>query len=546
MSANTDSSLQAVAAPGSAAVPSSSRAPILALHAAACLAAIVLIGLAIHFYVYDYRHAWVSGHFAVMARAFNTFGVFDLGLVPVQNNAPLTTSPDVYLHWPPLYPIMLSFVFRIFGESAVIHHLSSVALVMGSTVLIWRSFAGTNDRAAAGLAALTFLSAPLTFRYGFAGIHLHLALLLTMLALFLFAVNTGTAARDADQGRRRAMLAVGALAYFLAVMTSWEPVLAAPAFCFLALIDRHRQSRLALVLFGCAAVAALLTILLIYGLQHPHLLERLWHRALMRSGTTMALYPSDYTAHDVQDAVIKNPTDPVLQYIWKAILGRLPLLGPLGIIGVAGGLACLRMAAALQRPAMAIFLGSLSMFALSAILLRNHLGIHEYEMSILVPAAACGAGLCFERFSGSPVTGTASRHVLVCWLAPILAVVSSVPGVRDIVDGSKSGSGMIALADLAGEKLPDNAIIVTPYTDMVFVYYARHHVVRGIESESVLQNEQGALAALCTDCPFYLVVPKGAADSFPSYKEMAPLAGLSDIGAIWRLGAFATTGEAAP
>jgi hypothetical protein len=554
MSANHESSLQGVPGSGSAAIFSSSRAAVLVLHATGCLAAIVLVILAVRLYAYNYQHAWVSGHFAVMARAFNVFGLVDLGLVPVQNNAPLTTSPDAYLHWPPLYPIILAFVFRIFGESVVVHHLSSVALVLGSAALIWRSFADQGDRAAAGLAALIFLSAPLSFRYGVAGIHLHLAILLTVLALFLFAVNTGTAARGAGQRGRRVMLSVGALAYFSAVMTSWEPLLSAPAFCVLALLDRHRQSRLALVLFGCAAIVALLTIMLLYGSEYPHFLERLWNRALMRSGTSIALYPSDHTPHDIQDIAITNPTYPLSQYVWNGILGRLPLLGLLGIFGVAGGLACLRVASALPRPAVAIFLGSFSMFALWSVLMRNHMGIHEYQMLILLPAAACGAGLFFGRFfpdqaseakdvagcnENSPrhlVSGAASRRVLACYVAPVLAVVSSYSGVRDTVEGFTPGSEMIALADLAREKLPDNAIIVTPYSDMVFVYYARHHVIRAITSEEVLDHERGALAALCADCPFYLVANKAAADAFPSYEEMIPLAGLSNIGAIWRLG----------
>lgn len=558
MSANQESSLQGVPGSESAAIFSSSRAAVIVLHAAGCLAGIVLVILAVQLYAYDYKHAWVSSHFAVMARAFNVFGLVDLRLVPLQNNAPLTTSPDAYLHWPPLYPIILAFVFRIFGESVVVHHLSSVALVMGSAALIWRSFAGEHDKSAAGLAVLIFLSTPLSLRYGFAGIHLHLAILLTTLALFLFAVNTGTAARSADQRRRRVMLGIGALAYFSAVMTSWEPLLSAPAFCVLALLDRHRQSRLALVLFGCAAIMALLTIVLLYGSEYPHFLERLWNRALMRSGTSDALYPSDYTPHDIQDIAIANPTFPLLQYVWNAILERLPLLGRLGILGVAGGLACLTMASALPRPAVAIFLGSFSMFALWSILMRNHMGIHEYEMLILLPAAACGAGLLFSQvfpdraIETRDVDANSSRHrasrtdgrrVLVCFAIPILAVVSSYSSVRDTVEAFTPGSEMITLADQAREKLPDDAIIVTPYSDMVFVYYSHHHVIRAITREDVLDREHGALAALCGDCPFYLVADKAAADAFPSYKEMVPLAGLSNVGAIWRLPAFSTTGE---
>jgi hypothetical protein len=319
--------------------------------------------------------------------------------------------------------------------------------------LIWRSLASQPDKTSAGLAALAFLGAPIMFKFGFTGLHLHLAIMLTVLALVLFAVSTGAAARSSDAPHRRILLGVGAFAYFLAVMSSWEPLLAAPAFCFLALRDRHSQTTLALVLFGLAAVMALLTIALLYGSEYPHFAERLWNRALMRSGESVALYPPDYTPHDIQDVVLSNPTDTLTNYIGGLLLDRLPALGLLGMLGLAGGLACIRTAAISSRPAVAVYLGSLSMFCLWSILMRNHMGIHKYEMLILLPAAACGVGLCFERFvlhrdtrsaeAATDVedpsvqdypTGSASRHrALACFVAPLLVASSSYATVRGTV-----------------------------------------------------------------------------------------------------------------
>ncbi|MBN9221600.1 MAG: hypothetical protein J0I79_26960 [Mesorhizobium sp.] len=531
-----------------------SRLPVTVLHLAICLAAIVLTTIAIQLYAYNYKHAWVSSHFAVMARTFNVAGLFDLGLVPVQNNAPLTTSPDAYLHWPPLYPILLALFFRVFGEGVVTHHLSSVALNVASAALIWRSFAGQPDKIAAGLAALTFLGAPIMFHFGFAGLHLHLAIMLTVLALTLFATNTGAAARAMDKSHRRVMLGIGAFAYFSAVMTSWEPLLAAPAFCFFALRDRHRQTTLALTLFGLAAVAALLFILLLYGSGYPHFVERLWNRAMMRSGMSTAVYPPGYTPHDIQDIVLANSAYPWTYYLWSLLPERMVTFGFIGLLGLAGGLASMGAAASLPRPAIAIYLGSLSMFCLWSILMRNHMSIHEYEMLILLPAAASGAGLSFVRFLSRPygdqqaivsganpaspgaMTAKASRRgALACFVAPVLVASLSYMTVRDILTSFTPSSPMIALAELSREQLPDNAIIVTPYPDMVFVYYSGRHVIRSIESEGVLDREQGAILALCPTCSFYLVADKASVDAFPSYKLTKPLAEIPDTGAIWRL-----------
>src|SRR5687767_12460629 len=55
---------------------------------------------------FDYHHDWVSAHFSTMARSFAEHGVIALRGVPIQNNPPLGLEPDVYLHWPPLFPIV--------------------------------------------------------------------------------------------------------------------------------------------------------------------------------------------------------------------------------------------------------------------------------------------------------------------------------------------------------------------------------------------------------------------------------------------------------
>ena len=62
-------------------------------------------------------HAWASAHMAVLARSFAELGVVHLHGVPLQNNLPAGAQLDTYGHWPPLYPMLLSVAFRIFGDS---------------------------------------------------------------------------------------------------------------------------------------------------------------------------------------------------------------------------------------------------------------------------------------------------------------------------------------------------------------------------------------------------------------------------------------------
>ena len=65
---------------------------------------------------YTDPQGWVSSHFSAMAMQFATHGVLALGGVSIQNMGPLTTSPDAYLNWPPLYPILLSWLVRLAGD----------------------------------------------------------------------------------------------------------------------------------------------------------------------------------------------------------------------------------------------------------------------------------------------------------------------------------------------------------------------------------------------------------------------------------------------
>src|SRR5690242_11259203 len=81
--------------------------------------------------VFDYRHDWISAHFSTIARSFTDYGVISLRGALIQNNSPLGLDPDVYIHWPPLFPIILSFAFRAFGESESVAHGMMLLILLG-------------------------------------------------------------------------------------------------------------------------------------------------------------------------------------------------------------------------------------------------------------------------------------------------------------------------------------------------------------------------------------------------------------------------------
>ena len=98
--------------------------------------------------------------------------------MPVQNNAPLTASPDVYLNWPPLYGMLVGMAFRIFGASETTQHLLALALNFASAGLVCAIVRRRGSDLAGALACLAVLTTPALMRYGQMGSQLHLAIFL--------------------------------------------------------------------------------------------------------------------------------------------------------------------------------------------------------------------------------------------------------------------------------------------------------------------------------------------------------------------------------
>jgi len=142
-----------------------------------------LISLHRHF---DYRHAWISAHFSTAARTFVENGVLALRGIPIVNNPPFGNVPEASLHWPPLFPILLSGLFRAFGTSEAVGHglmlVITLATCAALTVLLARAI-----NAVAGLAAgFAWLCLPVVGSFGHLVWNLHLAILLTLISLIAY------------------------------------------------------------------------------------------------------------------------------------------------------------------------------------------------------------------------------------------------------------------------------------------------------------------------------------------------------------------------
>jgi 4-amino-4-deoxy-L-arabinose transferase-like glycosyltransferase len=178
----------------------------------------------------DYQ-GWASASCMTMAHSFNQLGALHLHFVPIQNNLPLGSDPDVYLHWPPLFPLLLSVVTRILGDHESSGRLFALTITLATTcvvIAIARRLYGTR---VALLSGFFFLAARATYEGGRAILHQPLAMLFgsATVLLFLLALDIPTApmpptAAPHPPSRRRLFAILGLVATICTVLTAWDPI----------------------------------------------------------------------------------------------------------------------------------------------------------------------------------------------------------------------------------------------------------------------------------------------------------------------------------
>jgi hypothetical protein len=487
------------------------------LWAILAISTLLTVGVVLLLRDYNYEHAWVSAHFAVMARTFVQEGVLALGGVPVQNNLPLTTSPDAYLNWPPLYPILVSIVFRLLGESETVHHLIATTITLGTAGVLFVIVRRWSGPLPGAIAAVTFLNAPLVARFGHLGLHLHLAILLCLLGLYAHC-----RALDAPSGTvDRRWAAAAASLMFLAALTSWEPVLAPGGLLVVGVFCRDRRAQRLAIVAGATAMVGALSVFALYAVQHTHFLDQIVERVLLRAGLSGGYeIPAGLLSdpHFIQEQAELPGIQSNLSYLITVILGRLSGLGPVGLIAITTAVfAAPWIWVRQRRPLAMVTTGMAVSYVLWAVFMRNHMQVHSYETVLILPVAA----LCAGALAAAVLeTCRGTRHAafalaLVCVAMPTTAVLGRIDPTIQLMWANRKEQLDIRFAKWAQTYLPENAVVVYPSRDMVPVYYLSRHTIRAVVTEAMLIRAQRSIIALCTSCPVYLALPIRDAGQFP-------------------------------
>lgn len=480
---------------------------------------------------FAYKHDWVSAHFATMARTFAEVGIVALRGVPVQNNLPLTASPDIYVNWPPLYSYVLSLAMRAFGSGERVVHTFACTVTLAIAVLLFvlmRRRLGTF-LAMAGTAA--FLNAPIIATYGHmaAPVTFCLALVLASVLFYLIATEEAAARRSraAIWGAAAASIAL----YVLAVAASWEAVLVSPALLVHALVTRDRaRARLSLVL-GVAGAATVVAVGALYFTAYPDHFDALVARLKLRAGFGMDY---DATAHPLFDSphFIQERGEPDLRVSapvgLAAALARLDALGPLG--GFALALLFFVKVGAWRRPVplAPVFVAFGGMFTLWALLMPHHVVIHDYQTLMMAPLA--GVGFAVLLATEGLGTGAPSRASVALVLSVIVVGLAfRLDATRLLIVGNDR-TPEIRFMERVAATVPERSIVLLPGRSMVPVYYAERHGIRRIGGDGVVDQVVDRLPELCASCAYYVVVPHERIDRFARSLSRYPVVFRSEYG----------------
>lgn len=467
-------------------------------------------------------HAWASAHFATIARSFSEYGVLALNGIPIQNNGFLDGRPDVYLNWPPLFPILLSQVFSYFGPTEdaaywmmfVVHLINALLLL-----LVGLRLSGLES----GLfSAIAWFTLPINIKFGYLVLHLNFALAPVLLALLFLVRYIQRVGSDGGN------LVLGCSAVAAAVMTTWEPVLMLVGLCSTAWLTKTERLLRPVTYYAITGAATACGILIWYGLSFPEMAKRIFQAALFRAGLTgLEIQLGDiYSLMETTEDLLSVRRQVML------FIERLGLLGMLGMIAVAALWLDTVFRPREERDFAVWFttVGLTSFWLLWAIVFRQHYTVHNYELLLAAPLTALASGLLIAQLLRH-VYGLQPDYQRRVALLVLLGAVPAVmafelsQGARHMVaDGAAMPPSHEVRYGLAirAHTAPGDVVIATS-PGMVPVYYSKRHVIR-INNEPLLKHALPDIEARAGTRAIYLALEPDYVAAFPdTMQELIPV-----------------------
>jgi Dolichyl-phosphate-mannose-protein mannosyltransferase len=456
--------------------------------AVAILAIIILYARLLHLSFDGDYQGWASASCMTMAHSFNQLGALHTHFVPIQNNLPLGSDPDVYLHWPPLFPLLLSFFTRIFGDHESSGRLLALLITLATTCVVVATARRLYSTQTALLAGFFFLTARATFEGGRAVLHQPLAMFFgsATVLLFLLAIDAQLPAT-----RRRLFAALGLLATICSMLSAWDPAFIPLGLLVSSIYLRRRNGTRLAALYLFAGVVTFIAVQADYILAYPQLFKNQFATIAYRAGLNFNA-SSSIRLHTIVDQVhyISGTLSflGIISHIFKWMFWSFDTFSLLA--------AFLFLASWLQsnnrrqNTAAVYILGGLCLpWLLFYLIMRNYVAIHPFALVLAAPFLAIASGYILDRIwnvLNSP-NGNYSQYLRVMILIlPLITIYPLFTNIRDAKIPNESPQFQ-DLSAIIGRNTPPNAITLSPAESAVPVYYSNRHVVRGIATPDLLR-----------------------------------------------------------
>jgi 4-amino-4-deoxy-L-arabinose transferase-like glycosyltransferase len=448
-------------------------------------------------------HAWASAHMALLANSFAQLGVVHLRGVPLQNNLPVGLQPDRYFHWPPLYPMLLGLVFRMFGESeAVVHSfviIINVCLLLAFYFLVRRCF----DTDVAILSLFALLTIPVFVRFGRLAWTPNAALALVCAALYCFVRGTETKLNWK-------WVWAGAVALTFGVLFSWETVLLGPILLSFGIWQRSRVRQIAAATYAAVGLGTVAVLLVLLVSSNPQIRNDLWSVVRYRMGMPYQLADVPIHSWGEHEGYTVNYT--VMGWVAHMLDNWAPLLGgSLGLIATLG-LVVWSWNNRKNRPDVFFVLGGLlGIIVVWVALFPNHVFNHEYQALFAAPLVCIGLGVTLKA-GGEWLNG--KFRWLVTLVLPLI-LIAPLARLTATAFRKVQPSEFMEYAKDIESNTPTSAVVLSTLVNMEDVSYSHRHIIRGVESEEALRSVTHQTDAVFPGSNIYIAIPPNYLGQFP-------------------------------
>jgi len=435
---------------------------------------------------------WASASCMVMARAFNQLGAIRTHFLPFQNNLPVGLDPDVYLHWPPLYPLVLSFFLRLLGDDPLSGRILALLITLGCGTFVLLIAKRLYSLRVGLLAVFFYFTSRATFEGSAPLLQQPLAMLFALASVYCFL---RAVAWNEPAGTQRTSLpfaVLGIVSTMLTLAAAWDPVFIPFGLLATAMWLRHRPAVRLAAAYCVVAVLTFAGIEADYVLSYPKLFANQFATIAYRAGMHFNADTS-VRLHTIVDQAHFSEQYGLFASYWRALRFVDLYFGPLLLVGCCVFLALWFRQREARRsantPALAStwLIGSLLLPAIVwYVLMRNYVAIHPFPLVLPAPFVAISCGVLFNaiwmRFADS--SSDKPLRWLLLLVVPLIVLHPLLVQYRD-AEGEPPQE-FANLSPLIQSGTPENAIVLTPSESLVPTYYCHRHLVRGIENDAWL------------------------------------------------------------